>query len=201
MALTRKFLAGLGITEAQVDAIIEGHDETVAGLKSKIDEYKAKETKSAETIASLQKEVEDAKNLAIEKEGKNPWKVKYDALNEEFTSYKTEEEKKAVKAAKKNAYKALLKEAGVSDKRIDAVYRVKESDLDTLEMGEDGKFKDSDNLVKNIKEEWSDFIATPAEKGAETPTPPANNGANLEGDNSAAKRIAAQRATLYGEIK
>lgn len=199
MALTRKFLAGLGLTEAQVDAIVEGNEESITGLKAKIDEYKAKETKSAETIASLQKELEDAKNLAIEKEGKNPWKVKYDALSEEFTSYKTEEEKKAAKAKKENAYKALLKETGIADKRIGAVLRV--SDIESLELGEDGKFKNSDDLVKKIKDDWSDFIAVPGEKGAETPTPPANNGVNDDGDHSAAKRIAAQRAALYGENK
>jgi len=201
MALSRKFLTGLGLTEAQVDAIVEGNEESLSGLKAKIDDYKTKEAEHEKKIASLQRELEDAKNLAIEKEGKNPWKVKYEALNEEFATYKTEEEKKATKAAKRNAYKALLKEAGVSDKRIDTVCKVKESDLDTLEMGEDGKFKDSENLVKNIKEEWSDFITTPGEKGAETATPPANNGADLESEHSAAKRIAAQRATLYGETK
>ena len=197
--LTRKFLAGLGITEAQVDAIIEGHEESIAGLKSKIDEYKAKESKSTETIASLQKEVEDAKNLAIEKEGKNPWKVKYDALNEEFNSYKTEEQKKAEKTKKENVYKALLKETGVSEKRIASVLRV--TDTDSLEIGEDGKFKNNDDLVKKIKEEWADFITTEGQKGAETTTPPANNGAPNDDDHSAAKRIAEARAQLYGSAK
>ncbi len=199
MALSRKFLTGLGLTEAQVDAIIEGNEESISGLKSKIDEYKAQEKKQTEQIASLQKELEDAKNTALEKEGKNPWKVKYDALNEEFTTYKTEEQKKATKAAKENAYKALLKSTGVADKRIASVIRV--SDIDALELGEDGKFKNADDLVKQIKEDWSDFIPITGEKGAETPTPPTNTGGNVENDNSAAKRIAAQRATLYGENK
>ena len=199
MALSRKFLAGLGLTEAQVDAIIEGHEETVSGLKSKIDEYKANETKAAEQYASLQKELEEAKNTALEKEGKNPWKVKFEALTEEFNTYKDEEAKKATKAAKENAYKALLKTAGVAEKRIASVVRV--SDIDAIELEEDGKIKDSENLVKKIKEDWSDFISTTGEKGAETPTPPTNTGGNVESDNSAAKRIAAQRATLYGENK
>ena len=196
--LTRKFLAGLGITEAQVDAIIEGHEESIAGLKAKIDEYKTKESKSTEKIASLEKDLEDAKNLAIEKEGKNPWKVKFEALKEECDGYKTEEQKKAVKANKENAYKALLKASGVAEKRIGAVLRV--SDIDSLELGEDGKFKNNDDLVKKIKEDWSDFITTEQAKGADVPNPPANNGTQTE-DNSAAKRIAAQRATLYGETK
>lgn len=199
MALSRKFLTGLGLTEAQVDAIIEGNEDSISGLKSKIDEYKAQEKKQTEQIASLQKELEDAKNTALEKEGKNPWKVKYDALNEEFTTYKTEEAKKATKAAKENAYKALLKSTGVADKRIATVVRV--SDIDSLELGEDGKFKNADDLVKQIKEDWSDFITVDGEKGAETPNPPENNGAKGEGDHSAAQRIAAQRAAMYGENK
>ena len=196
MALTRKFLAGLGLTEAQVEAVVEGNEESLKGLKDTISELKDKETKSSEEITKLQRELEDAKNLAIEKEGKNPWKVKFDALKEEFEGYKTEEQKKATKAAKESAYKALLKDTGIADKRIAAVLKV--SDYDSLELDENGKFKNSEDLSKKIKEEWADFISTETTKGAETTTPPTNNGGDKMDDDSAVNRVIAQRAALYG---
>ena len=47
-------------------------------------------------------------------------------------------------------------------------------------MGEDGKFKDADKLIKDIKEEWSDFIVSSETKGANVTTPPANvNGGKI----------------------
>lgn len=196
MALTRKFLAGLGLTDAQVEAVVEGNEESLKGLKSTIDEYKDKETKSSEALAKLQRELEETKNLMLEKEGKNPWKVKFDALKEEFEGYKTEEQKKATKAAKETAFKALLKESGIAEKRIASVVRV--SDIDSLELGEDGKFKNSEDLTKKIKDEWADFISTETTKGAETATPPANTGGDKVDDDSAVNRVIAQRAALYG---
>lgn len=199
MALTKTILHGMGLTEEQVTAIMEGHLASISALQEKVENYQNAEKESKKTIADLQKDLEDAKTLAIEKEGKNPWKVKYDALNEEFTSYKTEEQKKATKAAKENAYKALLKESGVAEKRIGSVLRV--SDIESLELGEDGKFKNSEDLAKKIKEEWADFITSKGQEGANTPNPPKNNGAPDDGDHSAAKRIAEQRAMLYGSAE
>ena len=46
MALKRSMLTGMGLTEEQVTAIIEGHDETVKGLKEQIDNLKDKAAKA-----------------------------------------------------------------------------------------------------------------------------------------------------------
>ena len=102
------------------------------------------------------------------------WKTKYDALKEDFESYKSEISAKETKATKENAYRELLKEAGVSEKRIDVVLKV--SDIDGLEIDENGKIKDSDKLIDGIKTEWADFITTQETRGAKTSTPPDNNG-------------------------
>lgn len=196
MAVTRKMLKAMGIEDEKIDQIIEAHSETVDGLKSEIDAVKSAAKLDAEKVASLQRDLEEAKNLAIEKEGKNPWKVKFEALKEEFEGYKTEEQKKATKAAKEAAYKALLKDTGVADKRIAAVLKV--SDFEGIEIGEDGKIKDADKLQESIKSEWADFITTDSTKGAKTATPPANNGGKDTEDDSAVNRVIAQRAAMYG---
>ena len=41
MALTRKLLKGMGLTDEQVDTIIEAHTDTVDGLKADVSKYKA----------------------------------------------------------------------------------------------------------------------------------------------------------------
>ena len=53
---------------------------------------------------------------------------------------------------------------------------LKVTDLDSLAFDEDGNLKDHDELVKGIKEEWSDFLTTEAQQGAQTPNPPQNSG-------------------------
>ena len=199
MALTRKMLKAMGIEDEKIDQIIEAHSETVDGLKAEAETARSTSKSDAAKIAELQKELEDAKATALEKEGKNPWKVKFDALKEEFEGYKTEEQKKATKAAKETAFRALLKETGVAEKRIAAVVRV--SDIEGIELDEGGKIKDADKIRDNIKNEWADFITTETKKGAETVTPPANNGGPEHDDNTAVDRVIAQRAAMYGATK
>lgn len=170
MALTRKFLAALGIEDDKVDEIIQAHTETVNGLKDEIEKYKT----DAEKLPGVTKERDDLKKAADEANGKNPFKVKYDALKEDFDNYKKDVEAKESKAKKGTAYKALLKEAGVSEKRIDAILKV--SDVDGLEFDDEGKVKNSADLVKAIQSEWADFIVSEGKDGAKTPTPPAGSG-------------------------
>lgn len=169
MALTRKFLSALGIESDKVDEIIQAHTETVDGLKEEISKYKG----DAEQLPAVQKELDKLKEAAKDG-GKNPFEVKYNALKEEFAEYKKEQTAKETKSKKETAYKAILKEAGISEKRISSVLKV--SDVDGLEFDENGKVKNHDDLLKNIKEEWADFIVTTTQTGAHTATPPAGTG-------------------------
>lgn len=170
MALTRKFLSALGIEADKVDEIINAHSETVDGLKTELAKFK----EAAEKLPDVQKELDTLK-AAAEQSGKDPYKVKYEAIKEDFENYKKEISAKETKVAKTEAYRALLKEAGVAEKRIDAVLRV--SDIDGIKLDKDGKIEDAAKLRESIKTEWSDFIATESVKGANNPTPPQNNGA------------------------
>lgn len=169
MALTRKFLSAMGIEEDKIDQIISAHSETVNGLKEQIDTYKA----DAEKLPATVKELEEVKKKVIDPE-KDPYKVKYEALKEEFTEYKQGIEDAKTKESKQKAYRKLLADVGISEKRIDAVMRV--SDIEKIELNADGKIKDADGLADTIKTEWSDFIVTKDVKGATTSTPPQNTG-------------------------
>ena len=165
MAFTRKFLAALGIEADKVDEIINAHTEVTDALKSERDRYR----EDAEKLPGVQKELDEMK-AAADKAGKDPYKVKYEALKEDFDKYKADQTARETAAAKSAAYKALLKEAGISEKRLDAVLKV--SDLSKVELTEEGKVKDADTLAAAIRTEWADFIATPGKKGADPATPP-----------------------------
>lgn len=184
MSLTRKMLKAMGIEDEKIDQIIEAHGETVDALKEQRDQYKA----DAEKLPDVQKKLDSATEQ-IENAGKDSWKVKYDALKEDFDKYKADQDAKENRTAKENAYRELLKSAGVSEKRIPAVLRV--SDIDSMELGDDGKIKNAEKLTENVKTEWADFIPTTTETGANTATPPAGNQGNKDpGEMSMAEYIA-----------
>lgn len=168
MSLTRKMLKAMGIEDEKVDQIIEAHRETVDALKDEIEENKD----AAEKLENVQKELNKLKADAKEAEAKgekDPYKVKYEAIKEEYEKYKQQITDKEAKAEKEKLYTELLKEAGVSEKRIAAVLKV--SDLEAVEI-EDGKIKNAKDLEKSIKEEWADFITKTEEKGAKVSNPP-----------------------------
>lgn len=164
MSLTRKFLTAMGIEADKVEEIIEAHAETVNALKEERDDYKA----NADKLADVQKELEEAKKT-IEAQGTNEFEGKYNELKKEFEGYKAEQEAKALASSKESAYRALLKEAGVSEKRIDSIMKV--TNLNDVELDGD-KIKDSETLTKTIKEEWKDFLTTESHEGAGTDFPP-----------------------------
>ena len=163
MALTRKLLKGMGLTEEQVDTIIEAHTETVDGLKTDINKYKG----DAEKLPTVQKELDDLKAA-----GDGGYKEKYEKEHKAFEDFKTAQTAKETRQAKEAAYREFLKSVGVSEKRIPAIMKV--TDIDGIEMDGD-KFKDADKLTETVKTEWADFIETRNTNGANTNTPPANN--------------------------
>ena len=169
MGLTRKALKAMGLTEEQVDSIIEAHTEVVDALKEEAGRYKA----DAEKLPSVEAELETAKQT-IADGNKDSWQVKYEAIKEDFEAYKNAENAKKTKADKENAYRAILRDVGISDKRIDAIMRV--TDLTEKELGEDGSFTDAETLKESVKTEWADFI-TPVG----TPAPRIDTGGNLNG--------------------
>jgi hypothetical protein len=195
MALARKFLVALGIEPEKIDEIIDAHTETVNALKEERDKYK----KDADALPAVQKELDDLKKAADQ----NPdaaYKQQYEDLKAEYDKYKADVEAKAVKAQKTELYKKLLKDAKVSEKRIDTILRV--SDVDGLELDKDGDVKDADAVKKKIAEEWADFIVAEGAQGAPTPTPPKGEGGGTPGTPSRAAELAAKyRANLYGGDK
>ena len=165
MSLTRKMLKAMGIEEEKIDQIIEAHSETVDSLKADRDSYK----EDAEKLKDVQKELDDLKA-----KGDDGWKEKHDELKAEFDQYKNDVQAKETKAAKEDAYRAILKDANLSEKGIEKA--IKYADWDKIELGEDGKLKGANDHIKAVREEWAEYVTTTTTTGAKTSTPPANNG-------------------------
>ena len=183
MAMTRNALKAMGLNEEQISSIIEMHTETVNGLKGQIENYKA----DAEKLPTVQKELDDLKKG----EGED-WKARYDAEKAAHDKTKADHAAKETAAQKKALYRALLKEAGVQEKRIDSVLKL--TDFNAVKL-EGDKLKDAEELTRSIREEWADFIAQPTTEGADVDNPPDGKGGDKKdmGKMSMEEYIAARK--------
>lgn len=211
MALTkaqvREFLSAAGCDAEKVadvtDKIIEGHITSIEALREERDNFKKDVEiykRDAEKLSEVQKELDELK----ESKGNDLFETKYnemkeqhDKLKTEFDQYKADIDAKEVTRTKEGAYRKLLKDSNVSDKRIDSIMKV--SDLTAIELDKDGKLKDEEGLKKSIAEEWKDFIVTEHQEGAGTATPPGSSVQVPKGESRAAKIAAQYHANLYGE--
>ena len=141
MALTRKFLSALGIEAEKVDEIISAHAETVDGLKEQIKQYK----EDADKLPAIQQELDDLKAKA----GDDTFEQKYKDMEKKYNDLVKENQQKETTAKVKEAYKALLKDAGVSEKRLDSVLKV--TDISAMKLDKDGKLENASDLTKTIK--------------------------------------------------
>lgn len=155
------------IPASAINTLVTAIRNTVGNEYVEKERYKEKLTE-IDTLKADKQTAEDSVTTA------EKWKVKYEAAKQDLATFKADQDKKDTRAAKETAYRALLKAAGVSEKRIEAVLKV--SDVDGVELTDKGEIKGADNLTASIKDEWADFIETTGVQGAQTPNPPANTG-------------------------
>ena len=98
----------------------------------------------------------------------------YKALKADFDKYKAEVTERETKAAKEAAYRAILKDANLSEKGIEKA--IKYAEWDNIELDSDGKVKGANDHIKAVRDEWAEYVTTTTTTGAKTPTPPVNNG-------------------------
>ena len=161
MAFTRKFLKALGLTEEQVDSVVEAHTETVDGLKSQMAGYKA----DAEKLEDVQRELDD---LKAKGDGED-YKSKYDSEHAAFEKYKNDQNAKESAALAERLYREQLNALGITGKRADSIVRL--TDLSTVKV-KDGKLEDADGVKKGIQTDYADFIPKTRTDGADPADPP-----------------------------
>ena len=149
-----------------------------------VDRYNAKKAQ----VDELQTKIEESEGL----------QGKYDKLKTEYDAYKNEQEAKETRIQKQDAYKEILKDIGVPEKRFAVI--LKTVDLDELKL-KDGKLEDVDKLKASAKEEWGDFIPTVKEEGVDSATPPENNGGKKDKPSRAAELARRYQEQMYGKVE
>lgn len=176
----------MGLTEEQVDSLIDMHTDTIDALKKERDGYKA----DAERLPEVQKEL-DAANEKLKTAENDGYKAKYEKEHADYEAYKSEVAARRANAAKTEAYRALLKETGLrGEKLIETILGT--ADLSKIEL-ENGRIKDADGIAANIRTEWADYIGEITETGAKVETPPKAGGNVDLGSLSMEDYIAARR--------
>ena len=166
MALTRKSLKAMGLTDEQVDSIVEMHTETVDGLKDKLKTAEEKANK----LDDVQKELD-----GLKANSGNDWKSKYEKEHTDFESYKKGVTEKETKAAKEKAVKAYFEGKNITGANLDIAMRGCRDEIGAIELDGD-KIKDTAALDALVGGTFAGLVVTKTTKGAQTANPPANNG-------------------------
>ena len=166
MALTRKSLKAMGLTDEQVDSIVEMHTETVDGLKDKLKTAEEKANK----LDDVQKELDGLKANTGD-----DWKSKYEKEHTDFETYKKNVTAKETKAAKEKAVKAYFEGKNITGANLDIAMRGCRDEIGAIELGGD-KIKDTAALDALVGGTFAGLVVTKTVQGAQTANPPANNG-------------------------
>lgn len=163
MSITRKLLKGMGLTDEQVDTIIEAHTETVDGLKADVSRYKA----DAGKLVGVQKELDDLKAA-----GDGGYKSKYEKEHSDFEAFKSNITAKETKAAKEKAVRAFFESKNITGANLDLAMRGCGEEMAALELDGD-KIKDTKGLDALLSGAYKGLISTTQQQGANPANPPA----------------------------
>lgn len=161
MALTRKMLKGMNLTDEQIDTIIEGHDETVTALKTERDDWKAK----AGAAETLKTERDDLKQQLDAQKGGTDWKAEYDKLKASVDAKET--------ASKiREAYREVLKAEHIDETLHDLILDA--TDMTGKKLDKDGRLENAEAIAANVREKYAAHVVKTEQKATPTKTPPAS---------------------------
>ena len=138
--------------EEKTSLILNEHQLVLSEIKEERDNLK----EQADKAADLQKKLDD---LASE-----DYKTKYENEHKAFEDFKKQTEHEAQAAQIRTAYRKLLADEGIGEKRLDSILKV--TDLSKLKLDKDGNLEGIAELKKAINEEWGEFKTTVKERGA-----------------------------------
>lgn len=171
MALTRKYLKTImvgdkGLSDDQIDGIIDMHTETVDGLKEELKTAK----ESADKLKEVQKELDNLKA-----NNGDDYKKKYEKEHNDFEAYKKSITDKETAQAKANAVKTYFESKGITGTNLDIAMRGATEEIGGVELA-DGKIKDTKTLDTLLSGTYKGLIVNRGNVGANTGNPPAGAG-------------------------
>lgn len=198
MALTRKLLKGMGLTDEQVETIIEAHTDVVDGLKDEINSNKD----AVKKLAEVTKERDELKA-----QGDDGYKEKYDKEHSDFEKFKAEIAAKETRESKGKAFLSILNLANIKGANAEFVMDSKTAEkmIDELEI-KDGKVVNQEDVVKAVAEKWGNYAERQTTVNAPVPNPPTNTGGTAKTkeqimaikDGTARRKAIAENFSLFG---
>ena len=188
MALTkatvREILSSAGVDaenlSSAVSKIIDGHVNSIDALRDEISEKKAdveKYRKEAEKVGDLSQKLAEANKKLEGMKDLEKKAGEFDKLQKEFNDYKAEQDKKALNTKRTELLKDMLKDMKITSD--DGIKLGVKWYADKVELGEDGKISNGKDLRKEITEDLGSYISNTTKEGADTSTPPANDGKKM----------------------
>lgn len=190
MAFTRNFLKTMSLTDEQVQAIMEEHTSVTEALKAQRDKFEAdaKNYKvEADKVPGLEKQISDAKSG-------DDFEAKYKKEHQDFEDYKKQIAAQEQTAKVKAAYRKLLLDEKINEKRVDSVLKL--TDFSEMKLDKDGNLENLDALKENIGKEWGEFKITQRERKQTVATPPENG--NQGGTEGRARELYMNRMRQKG---
>lgn len=157
-------IIGDACTDEMENRLVALHLGVVDPLKDDVARCKA----DSERLPTVQKELDDLK--AAKKSGDKDAQTELERVKKEFEAFKAQTTAKETLEAKKTAFRAICKDANLSEKGIEKA--LKYADFDKIELTEDGKLKNQSAILQGVSDEWGDYVSTPGKTGAQTATPP-----------------------------
>lgn len=191
MALSRKLLKGMGLTEEQVDTIIEAHTDTVDRLRGEAETYKA----DAAKLPGVQKELDDLRAA-----GDDGYKEKYEREHSAFEAFKTDITAKETKAAKEKAVREYFASKNIAGANLDLAMRGCGEELAAIEM-EGGRIKDTSGLDALLSGAYRSLVAQVTVEGANPANPPLNTPQKTYTADDIRKMSTAEINQNWGDIK
>jgi len=165
--MKRSFLTGLGLTKEQIDSIMDENGSDIENAKEKAQEkFEAETLKLQNKIDSLQIIVDD---IPDPDPNATAAQAKLDALQSEFDTYKTNVEAEKINGAKRTVLQKLLQDGGANPKLLPLLE--KEFDFSKIEV-EGETIKGWDEMLKPVRENYSDIFGEVVEMGVKPATPP-----------------------------
>lgn len=173
-----------------VSNLLKGVENSKEIVDAILDMHNAELTEAKEKSVDLTKYVEKSKYDELEAK-LNKFKD-YD----ELVKFKEDTLKKELNVKKTDAVIALLKENNANQKAVKLL--AKEFDIDSIELDENGKVKNADDLIKGVKENYADFF-TQEENGGVSPRNPTNNDSPTITKEAFKKMSLSERSKLASE--
>ena len=170
--------------------IMEGHIEVTDGLKDERDSYKRQAEENGEKAANVQKQLDGIT-------GGEDYKKKYEDEHKAFEDFKKQTNAAAETAKVKAAYRKMLTDEGISEKRLDAIIRV--TDMSKMKLDSNGNLENADALKKAIAEDWGEFKTTTTQQGAKVEKPPQTGKATMTKEQIDAIKDTAERQKAIAE--